>query len=149
MPSKTFGEMVGSVLKQNRYSQRSLAVEIDRSNTYIHNIIRGKTKQPERDKVVEIARLLNLDVEESLKAAGHSLIEDVPPEIVKAIATVPDLNEETIREIVRLIGMVTLRQRKAHKKSGSAKTEIAYKKGVSEHETQPAGVNLVKDLGRD
>ena len=135
MPSKTFGEMVGAVLKENRYSQRSLAIKIDRSNTYIHNIIRGKTQKPERDKVIEIAQILKLDVEESLEATGYALVEDIPREIVKAIASVSELDTETVREIVDQIEAVALRKKKQEEKESNEKREIPYKKGVSEHKT--------------
>jgi transcriptional regulator with XRE-family HTH domain len=103
--SGTFGDLVKAKLTQRGWNQRELGRSIRRGPTYISYLIRNENPstrggkfRPARDVVEDVARVLEIPLDEALKASGYEPLSktsapDAAPTAAPASAGAPAVRE--------------------------------------------------------
>ena len=107
MQTKTFGATVRYAREQRGIGLRQFAKQVGVSPTYLSKIERDEFGPPAEDKVVAIAKLLDLDPDEMLALAGkvasdlQDLIRRHPHEMASFLRSTKGWNAEEMSRLAR------------------------------------------------
>jgi transcriptional regulator with XRE-family HTH domain len=105
--ARTFGEIIRQRRLTLEIGLRKLAESIGISATYLSKIERNELAPPAEERIIDLARALDLEADNLLTLARRlppdvrTYIEDHPDEVTALIRLLRDRGEERVREQLR------------------------------------------------
>ena len=105
--ARTFGEIIRQRRLTLEIGLRKLAENIGISATYLSKIERNELAPPAEERIIDLARALDLEADNLLTLARRlppdvrTYIEDHPDEVTALIRLLRDRGEERVREQLR------------------------------------------------